>query len=126
MNDTGGDASDEAVEPCTIDADISSIQPDAAADSAAAECLTCFKSACPSLIQQCNPSCACKEAYIAFESCVEQGSSLLTCGQIFSAASGLPVSDFTCSVACSNSCGVTLPSDGGGDADGGPHDSGGQ
>jgi len=115
--DTSGDVTDAA---CVPDVQITSIPvPEGGvpgSDASAAVCLSCVMTACPMLISQCNATCGCPEAFITFEGCVAAGGSLLSCAQALATTAGLPLQDFTCAASCANSCGVTLPTDGGKDS----------
>jgi hypothetical protein len=119
--DTG--PSDAASEACAVDADLSTIPvPDASlgdAGQTAAGCVTCVQAACPNLVSQCNASCACKTAFVAFEACVASGTSLQTCAVALASSAGLPITDFACAVGCATPCGVALPAGDGGGNEGG-------
>ncbi len=108
---------------CVPDADLTQIPiPDAGADAAvtSAACLTCLKgnSTCQQLLAACNASCTCVAAFEQFNACIGMpGMTFMSCGASSNLVSALPQSDLTllygCGIACSSSCGFTLPSDGG-------------
>ncbi|HEY8038577.1 MAG TPA: hypothetical protein VIF15_02235 [Polyangiaceae bacterium] len=128
--EAAAEASDAPDEACAVDADISTLPvPDASIGDSGkpvSGCVDCVKNACPNLIPKCNASCACKTAFVAFEACVGQGQSLLTCGGALVNAGGLTIADVTCAAACTGPCGVTLPSEGGSEGgEGGGGDGGG-
>ena len=107
---------DAAAEACPVDADVTwPTVPDASlgdSGSTTGACLACVQAACPDLLSECNALCSCKEAFGTFETCVAAGTSITTCGADL-VSSGLPLTDCTCAVSCANTCGVTLPGDGG-------------
>ncbi len=109
---------------CASDAQITSIPiPDGSvpgSDASAAVCLECVETACPMLIAECNATCGCPQAFIAFEQCVGTGGSFLTCAESNLASAGLPLTDFTCAASCASTCGVSLDGgkEGGGEGGG--------
>ena len=116
---------------CVPDANITMLPvPDASigdSGATAAGCFSCIEAACPTLIAQCNQSCACVAAFEMFDLCLAQGGGLLTCvGSNFTNIPGISVSSFICAAGCAtpSTCGYSIPlGDGGGEGGGG--DSGG-
>jgi hypothetical protein len=92
-------------------------------DASTAVCLGCVETACPMLISECNATCGCPEDFIMFESCINGGGAITTCGA--SLLNALPLSDLTCAFGCASACGVSLEGgaqdggDGGGNGEGG-------
>jgi hypothetical protein len=84
-------------------------------DASAAACLSCVEQACPQLPAECNAICGCPTAFLAFESCINGGGSVTTCGEDNLLGAGLPIQDFACAYACENTCGFTPPAEGGTD-----------
>jgi len=106
---------------CPIDADITSLPvPDASIGDSGkpvAGCVACIEQNCPTVIQMCNGSCACKEAFVSFAQCVQMGTSIVNCAQDLASA-GIPLQELVCAYPCQDPCGVTIPD--GGFGDGGP------
>ncbi len=78
-------------------------------DASAATCLQCVETDCPNLITQCNATCGCPQAFIAFEQCVgTTDAGLVACAELDLLGAGLSAGDFLCAGPCANTCGVTL------------------
>jgi len=93
--DAGRDSGDGGgSDGCLSDASIQSL-----GGMTAGACVSCVLAACPSLEPECNAICGCPAAFIGFESCLNAGGSLISCGNAL-IASGLPLSDLSCSVTC--------------------------
>ena len=114
------DAPPEA-EACAVDADLATLSvPDASlgdSGATAPECVSCVKTACPTLIGKCQMSCGCVTAFVDFEQCIGTGMALIGCATstLLGANTGIMESDLACALSCETECGV---------GGGGPGDSG--
>jgi len=110
-------AMEAASDACASDAQITSIPiPDGSvpgSDASAAVCIECVETACPMLIMECNATCGCPQAFMAFEQCVGTGGAFLTCAESNLGSAGLPLTDFTCAASCATTCGISLEGGGG-------------
>ncbi|HEX8791690.1 MAG TPA: hypothetical protein VF765_12130 [Polyangiaceae bacterium] len=107
---------------CVPDADLTQLPiPDSGlGEAGSASCIMCLKgnSTCQQLLAACNASCTCVSAFEQFYACIGMpGMTFMTCGASSNLLSALPQSDlqllYGCGLACSTSCGFTLPSDAG-------------
>lgn len=103
---------------CVPDASLSSITiPDAGlADSGVnvGECLSCFETACPSIVASCDQSCVCVSAIETFAQCIgTPGSSLLGCAAGLESIPGVSITQLACALPCATPCGVSLTGDSG-------------
>jgi hypothetical protein len=101
---------------CVPDADITKLPvPDASIGDAGATaegCFSCIEQACPTVIAQCNMSCACVAAFEAFDTCLAGGGGLLTCvGSNFVNVPGISPQSFFCAAGCATPsiCGYSIP-----------------
>ncbi len=114
--ETGPDVMEAMSDVCVPDADITKLMvPDASigdAGATAAGCFSCIETACPTVIAQCNQSCACVAAFEAFDTCLANGGGLLNCvGSNFVNVPGINPQSFICAAGCATPsiCGYTIP-----------------
>jgi hypothetical protein len=105
-------------EACAVDADLATLPvPDASigdSGATAAECVSCVKVACPTLIATCQMSCECVTAFVDFEQCIGTGQALFGCATSTLGGAGIGETQLACALSCEDECGV-----GGGGPDGG-------
>ena len=106
------EAASDSPPPCASDAQITSIPvPEGSvpgSDASAAACLSCVEMACPNLIMECNAICGCPQAFQMFESCVNAGGNVETCGEMDLLSAGLQLTQLECAIGCVSTCGITL------------------